>query len=142
MISQDVVTAVDVDNLMSLTIGCGLLSAVIVAGVFGVVVATTAVGDDFSTAGLATVTVVIGFDESVTNGVPPITITPILGFFFDDLVNKAIHSDNLYGSALRFISILLNNLTYAPKIIFPSITNRLEITIKLVIVDGYLREWI
>jgi len=59
---------VGVDNLTSLTTGCGLLSAAVVADVFGV--ATVVIdGDDFSTTGLAVV--VAGFDESATTDVPP-----------------------------------------------------------------------
>jgi len=57
---------VGVDNLTSLTTGCGLLSAAVVVDVFGV--ATVVIdGDDFSTTGLA----VAGFDESATTDVPP-----------------------------------------------------------------------
>jgi len=64
---------VGVDNLTSLTIGWGLLSAVVVVGVFG---ATVVVIDDtgFSTTGLGAVIVTVGFDGSVTTDVPPETI--------------------------------------------------------------------
>lgn len=77
----------DVGNLTSLTIGCGLFSIVIVVGIFEVAVVTTVAvddddddndkddDDDLSTTGLATVTVVTGFDESAITGVPPVTIT-------------------------------------------------------------------
>lgn len=62
---------VGVDNLTSLTIGWGLLSAAAVVGVFGV--ATVVIdGADFSTTELAAV--VAGFDESATTDVPPETI--------------------------------------------------------------------
>jgi len=63
----------DVDNLMSLTIGCGLLSGVCVFEV------ATVVSDDdgLSTIGLAIVTVFADFDISVTIGVPPEIIMPL-----------------------------------------------------------------
>jgi hypothetical protein len=55
---------------MSLTIGCGLLSGVVLVCVFGV---ATVVSDDdgLSTIGLVTVTIFADFDKSVTTGVPP-----------------------------------------------------------------------
>ena len=73
-ISQEVVTVVGVDNLTSLTIGCGLLSAAVVTDDFGV--ATVIIdGDDFSTTELTAV--VVSFDESVTIDVPPKMVTPL-----------------------------------------------------------------
>lgn len=59
---------VGVDNLTSLTTGWGLLSAVVVVGVFGV---TVVVIDGFSITGLGAVIVIAGFDGSVITGVPP-----------------------------------------------------------------------
>lgn len=74
MISQEVITVVGVDNLTSLTTGWGLLSAVVVVGVFGV--AVVVIDDDgFSITGLGAVIVTAGFDGSVTTGVPPEMVT-------------------------------------------------------------------
>lgn len=70
-----------------------MLSAIVAAGIFGVLETVTVV--DFSTIGLVVATVITGFDESATIGVPPETTMLVEDFSPTTagkmIMKKAIH---------------------------------------------------